>query len=149
MRILYHHRTQAEDGQAVHVRALIRAFESLGHEVWEVGLVKRGREEPPTPGSTSRAPWSLVTRLPRFLRELAAPVVLADFRIPLQVHLLFDMVFGKEEIRNLIIFIIEESQVSIVGIEATGQLGRKIDVLKAGAVRAGQVDLPLPVLGTQ
>ena len=41
MRILYHHRTQAEDGQAVHIRSLIRAFESLGHEVWEVGLVRR------------------------------------------------------------------------------------------------------------
>ena len=27
MRILYHHRTQAEDGQTVHIRSLIRAFE--------------------------------------------------------------------------------------------------------------------------
>ena len=31
MNILYHHRTQAEDGQAVHIRSLVRAFEGLGH----------------------------------------------------------------------------------------------------------------------
>ena len=41
MRILYHHRTQAEDGQAVHIRALIAAFRALGHEVEEVALVAR------------------------------------------------------------------------------------------------------------
>jgi len=72
VRILYHHRTQAEDGQAVHVRSLLRAFESLGHEVWEVGLVKHGREEPPPgPDAKRHSSWGLVTRLPRFLRELA------------------------------------------------------------------------------
>jgi glycosyltransferase involved in cell wall biosynthesis len=73
VRILYHHRTQAEDGQAVHIRALQRAFEQLGHEVFEVSLVKRrdagsrGRAAPP-----SRPPaWRAVTKLPRFARELA------------------------------------------------------------------------------
>ena len=73
MRILYHHRTQAEDGQAVHIRSLIRGFEALGHEVWEVGLVRHGREEraAPAPGRAKASPWGLVARLPRFLRELA------------------------------------------------------------------------------
>lgn len=78
MRILYHHRTQAEDGQAVHIRALQRAFVELGHEVIEVSLVARkegdrevrdGRDaRGPSPRSSS---WGLVTRLPRFARELA------------------------------------------------------------------------------
>ncbi|HKJ87113.1 MAG TPA: glycosyltransferase family 4 protein, partial [Gammaproteobacteria bacterium] len=38
MRILYHHRTRAEDAQGVHIEALCRAFERLGHEVRLVGL---------------------------------------------------------------------------------------------------------------
>jgi glycosyltransferase involved in cell wall biosynthesis len=73
MKILYHHRTQAEDGQAVHIRSLIRAFEALGHEVWEVGLVRHGREAPAATAApeTGRARWEWVTRLPRFGRELA------------------------------------------------------------------------------
>lgn len=73
-KILYHHRTQAEDGQAVHIRSLIRAFEALGHEVWEVGLVRHGREAPPRAADDSspgKSRWQWVTRLPRFLRELA------------------------------------------------------------------------------
>lgn len=79
MKILYHHRTQAEDGQAVHVRSLLRAFETLGHEVWEVGLVKHGTRAPEieeskvqeSGGSQGRSRWGWVTRLPRFARELA------------------------------------------------------------------------------
>ncbi|MAB80690.1 MAG: glycosyltransferase WbuB [Planctomycetes bacterium] len=74
MRILYHHRTQAEDGQAIHIRAMIDAFESLGHEVAEVSLVKRtaaregrARGQAAEQGSN----WGWVTRLPRFARELA------------------------------------------------------------------------------
>lgn len=64
MRILYHHRTQAEDGQAVHIRALIGAFRRLGHEVEEVALVARqgaGKER-------SRFAW--IGRVPPFAREL-------------------------------------------------------------------------------
>lgn len=91
MRILYHHRTQAEDGQAVHVRSLIAAFEGLGHVVEEVGLVKHaarasgagpganganGADAPNAPNTpagaaASRSRWSWVVRLPRFARELA------------------------------------------------------------------------------
>ena len=69
MRILYHHRTQAEDGQAVHIRALIQAFETAGHQVRELGLVQHGRESRPTRSGSAR--WEWVTRLPRFARELA------------------------------------------------------------------------------
>jgi len=72
MRILYHHRTQAEDGQAVHIRSLIRALESLGHEVEEVGLVRQAATEAaPEKRGTGRSRWGWVTRLPRFARELA------------------------------------------------------------------------------
>lgn len=90
MRILYHHRTLAEDGQAVHIRSLQRAFEDEGHFVSEVSLVARGAapttrpaetpEPPGTPaGAQPEAPaepspasgWGLMSRLPRFARELA------------------------------------------------------------------------------
>jgi glycosyltransferase involved in cell wall biosynthesis len=39
MRILYHHRTQAEDAQGVHIHEIIRNLKALGHEVREVALV--------------------------------------------------------------------------------------------------------------
>jgi glycosyltransferase involved in cell wall biosynthesis len=66
MKILYHHRTQADDGQAVHIRALQRAFRETGHDVREVGLVDQGAAPE---GGRSR--WSWVTKLPRFMLELA------------------------------------------------------------------------------
>ncbi len=76
MRILYHHRTQAEDGQAVHIRALAGAFEGLGHELHEVSLVKRATEKASDPGTNGASrpkgsKWGWVTHLPRFARELA------------------------------------------------------------------------------
>jgi glycosyltransferase involved in cell wall biosynthesis len=85
MRVLYHHRTQAEDGQAVHIRALITAFRDLGHPVCEVGLVAQadGRQASQPAGSTTaqgqalqkplagqRARWNWVGSVPRFAREL-------------------------------------------------------------------------------
>lgn len=39
MRILYHHRTRAEDAQGVHIHSLCAAFEALGHEVEMVAPV--------------------------------------------------------------------------------------------------------------
>lgn len=80
MRILYHHRTHAEDGQAVHIRALQQAFAAEGHEVHEVALVPRGgsRPEPARTGASGGggvpvrpSRWAWVTRLPPTLRELA------------------------------------------------------------------------------
>ena len=70
MRLLYHHRTQAEDGQAVHIRALIAAFRALGHEVREVALVARSPAGSARSAQTSsRFGW--IGRAPRFARELA------------------------------------------------------------------------------
>ena len=73
MKILYHHRTQAEDGQAVHIRALQQAFHEEGHEVREVALVARSADadEPASGAKGGGSKWGLVTRLPRFARELA------------------------------------------------------------------------------
>lgn len=77
MKILYHHRTQAEDGQAVHIRSLQRAWRDLGHDVVEFSLVSRSTA-PQVAGVAGSAPrrdrvrsWSAVARLPRFARELA------------------------------------------------------------------------------
>lgn len=71
-RILYHHRTQAEDGQAVHVRSLLDAFQAEGHEVHEVGLVRHGDGVVGARrAAEGRRRWGWVTRMPRFLRELA------------------------------------------------------------------------------
>jgi glycosyltransferase involved in cell wall biosynthesis len=39
MRIIYHHRTRLRDAQGIHVRAIVRAFQELGHEVEVVSLV--------------------------------------------------------------------------------------------------------------
>ena len=75
MKILYHHRTQAEDGQAVHIRSLIQAFRELDHEVREVALVEKTGEAAPAPKAPSESkrfsPWSLLDKTPRFVREMA------------------------------------------------------------------------------
>lgn len=40
MKILYHHRTQAEDAQGIHIHEMVKAFRELGHEVEIVALVQ-------------------------------------------------------------------------------------------------------------
>lgn len=72
MRILYHHRTQAEDGQAVHIRRMIAAFQAGGHEVHEEALVLRASG----PDRTEQAPegegtLSKYLRVPKLVREVA------------------------------------------------------------------------------
>ena len=39
MKILYHHRTRAEDAQGIHIQEMINAFKKLGHQVEVVGLI--------------------------------------------------------------------------------------------------------------
>jgi glycosyltransferase involved in cell wall biosynthesis len=70
VKIVYHHRTQADDGQAVHIRALQQAFVEEGHEVAEVGLVARAGDGA-TNGASRRSRWGVVAHMPRFARELA------------------------------------------------------------------------------
>ncbi|MEZ6013712.1 MAG: glycosyltransferase family 4 protein [Planctomycetota bacterium] len=73
MRILYHHRTQADDGQAVHIRSLIDAFRAEGADVREVALVEKAGGPPPgsAPAESGGGGWSWIGRVPRFVRELA------------------------------------------------------------------------------
>jgi glycosyltransferase involved in cell wall biosynthesis len=40
MKILYHHRTQAEDAQGIHIHEMVTAFRALGHEVELAALVE-------------------------------------------------------------------------------------------------------------
>ncbi|MEO0481450.1 MAG: glycosyltransferase family 4 protein [Planctomycetota bacterium] len=80
MRILYHHRIRSDDGQAVHVRELIRALRQEGHQVLECALVPKATDsEPgadqPSPQSKGEAPesgggglWSKLS-LPRVATE--------------------------------------------------------------------------------
>jgi len=73
LRVLYHHRTQADDGQAVHIRALVDAFRAEGAEVREVALVEKSHGPPPgsAPEDTGQGRWSWIGRVPGFVRELA------------------------------------------------------------------------------
>lgn len=71
MRVLYHHRTQAEDGQAVHIRALIGALRAEGHEVREEALVARADASPEAARNGAGSRWSWIGGAPRFARELA------------------------------------------------------------------------------
>lgn len=66
LKILYHHRVAAQDGQSVHIRELVAAFERLGHEIIFVGPSIR-----PTDLGEENRLLSLVRRLlPMFVQEL-------------------------------------------------------------------------------
>ena len=63
LRILYHHRIRAEDGQAVHVREMIGALRRRGHEVRECALVQKTVARSET-GKAKPSFWQKL-RLPR------------------------------------------------------------------------------------
>ncbi len=67
MKILYHHRTQAADGQYVHITELTHALESLGHEIVMVG--PGGNDKRQMDAGTDSGP-GLRDRLPAWLYEL-------------------------------------------------------------------------------
>lgn len=69
MRILYHHRTRAEDAQGIHIEEIQRAFRQLGHEVCESAIIPRGgaaEEGAPRsgPGPIARAVSAAAAHLP-------------------------------------------------------------------------------------
>lgn len=70
MKIIYHHRTQADDAQGVHINEMVKAFQDLGHEVEIIALVKRNSEnEQKTHGDW----WeSINKRTPAWVYELMA-----------------------------------------------------------------------------
>ncbi|MGA8398913.1 MAG: glycosyltransferase family 4 protein [Stellaceae bacterium] len=63
MRILFSHRTQSRDGQAVHIEALVAAFRNEGHEVLVVG-----------PGQFNRAGFGGESRALSVLRRVCPPI---------------------------------------------------------------------------
>lgn len=91
MRVLYHHRTLAEDAQGIHIEEIVRALQRAGHSVREASLVKRsdagasaradasgtgvsGTGDASKTGDNDRRPvlWRLVARLAKGpLYELA------------------------------------------------------------------------------
>ena len=81
MRILYHHRTRAEDAQGIHIHALCDAFRSLGHSVEVVALVGQrppsaGKPEPSkaegAPAESDSRPVLLGLPIPYWLYEVMA-----------------------------------------------------------------------------
>lgn len=72
MKILYHHRTQLEDAQGVHVTQMIQAFCDLGHEVQMVALVELNRT---SQREVRGKKWSWVTNwIPGWCYELMSIV---------------------------------------------------------------------------
>lgn len=70
LRILYHHRIRADDGQAVHVRELIAALRGRGHQVLECALVQKAAATRPGDGAASASRFWRRLRLPRAAVEV-------------------------------------------------------------------------------
>jgi glycosyltransferase involved in cell wall biosynthesis len=68
MRILYHHRTRAEDAQGIHISEIINAFQCLGHQVEVAGLLVPAaiRRE----GNTGSYLSAIASKMPPFLYEI-------------------------------------------------------------------------------
>ncbi len=68
MKILYHHRTRAEDAQGVHIQEMVKAFQRQGHEVFVAGLISPDK-------STGRSSYSsfigrMTVKAPYWLYEV-------------------------------------------------------------------------------
>jgi glycosyltransferase involved in cell wall biosynthesis len=62
MRILYHHRTQGEEPESIHIRSIVAALQELGHDVRIIGPGALGN---PEGASTQGAPPSVLARIKR------------------------------------------------------------------------------------
>ena len=65
LKILYHHRVAAQDGQSVHIRELVAAFERQGHEIIFVGPSIR----PSALGEENKLLAFVRRALPQFAQE--------------------------------------------------------------------------------
>jgi len=82
MRILYHHRTQAEDAQGIHIAEIIKAFRHLGHTVEEVSLIKTGDREPEaeSQGPARRTGrWPLPIQVPGLRKDRTSRLLKGNF----------------------------------------------------------------------
>jgi len=66
LKILYHHRVAAQDGQSVHIHELTRSFKEMGHELIFVGPYLRPKEF----GKESRLVDFVRMVLPQFAQEI-------------------------------------------------------------------------------
>lgn len=66
LKILYHHRVAAQDGQSVHIRELVAAFERQGHEIIFVGPSIR----PSSLGEENKLLAFIRRALPQFAQEM-------------------------------------------------------------------------------
>ena len=84
LKILYHHRVAAQDGQSVHIRELVAAFERQGHEIVFVGPSIR----PSSLGEENRVLKWMRKLLPRFVIELLE--LTYGFRVYLKLKAAYD-----------------------------------------------------------
>ena len=73
MRVLYHHRTQGEEPESIHIESIVSALRQLGHEVRIVGPVDIEHREAAPVARTGRRPSRLVRikeSVPRSVFEL-------------------------------------------------------------------------------
>jgi glycosyltransferase involved in cell wall biosynthesis len=68
VKILYHHRTQAEDAQGIHIEEMVSAFRSLGHQVILAALVKPGEQNDPR--FAARIRRMITAKVPAWIYEL-------------------------------------------------------------------------------
>jgi glycosyltransferase involved in cell wall biosynthesis len=75
MRVLYHHRTQGEEPESIHIGSIVAALRELGHEVRIVGPVEmesgKGHDPAsPHPAPPAAQPASLLARIKRSVPAL-------------------------------------------------------------------------------
>jgi glycosyltransferase involved in cell wall biosynthesis len=85
MRILYHHRTLGDGAEGIHVREMVRAFRSLGHEVKVVGPVGEA-----TPELSSRQ---------RILERVKRALPVAFYELMEMVYTVYAFLLISREIR--------------------------------------------------
>lgn len=72
MKLIYHHRTRAEDAQGIHIKALCQAFEELGHEVKMVALVREAKRASKPADASQGAHRMFGIAIPAWAYELMA-----------------------------------------------------------------------------
>jgi glycosyltransferase involved in cell wall biosynthesis len=68
MKLIYHHRTEGDGAEGIHIREMIRAFRANGDNVKLVSITDRGEETGKT--GPSQKPMELKKRIPPFFYEL-------------------------------------------------------------------------------
>ena len=96
MRVLYHHRTRAEDAQGVHIRAMCEAFEKLGHKVDHIAPVrlKKDSEKTRTQSTQKTGNRLFGVGIPHVAYELLA----IGYNIPSFMYLCLRMLLRRPDL---------------------------------------------------